>query len=70
MKSNLGEALQLYLVVSNEAISAVLVREYGTTQLPVYYINKALLALEIRYPDIEKLALALIIASRKFRSYF
>ncbi|XP_022846413.1 uncharacterized protein LOC111369168 [Olea europaea var. sylvestris] len=64
------EILQLYLVVSNEAISSVLTREEGTTQLPVYYTSKALLSPETRYPDMEKLALALIKAFRKLRPYF
>ncbi|XP_022856263.1 uncharacterized protein LOC111377401 [Olea europaea var. sylvestris] len=69
-KSKPGEILQLYLAVSNEAISAVLIREEWTTQLPVYYTNKALLSPKTRYHDMEKLALALITASRKLRTYF
>ncbi|XP_022849872.1 uncharacterized protein LOC111371959 [Olea europaea var. sylvestris] len=36
------EILQLYLVVSNEAISSVLTREEGTAQLPVYYTRRLL----------------------------
>ncbi|XP_022877052.1 uncharacterized protein LOC111395302 [Olea europaea var. sylvestris] len=32
-----GDILQLYLAVSNEAISSVLIREEGSTQLSVYY---------------------------------
>ncbi|XP_022871367.1 uncharacterized protein LOC111390542 [Olea europaea var. sylvestris] len=65
-----GEILQLYLAVSNEAISPVLIREEGTTQLPIYYTSKALLSMETRYPDMEKLTLALITASKKLRLYF
>ncbi|XP_022888989.1 uncharacterized protein LOC111404409 [Olea europaea var. sylvestris] len=64
------EILQLYLVVSKEAISSVLTREKRTTQLPIYYTSKALISSETRYPDMEKLALALITASKKLRSYF
>ncbi|XP_022891957.1 uncharacterized protein LOC111406817 [Olea europaea var. sylvestris] len=41
-KSKPGEILQLYLAVSNEAISSVLTREEGTTQLPVYYTRRLL----------------------------
>ncbi|XP_022859441.1 uncharacterized protein LOC111380181 [Olea europaea var. sylvestris] len=44
--------------------------EEGTTQLLVYYTSKIFLFSETRYPDMEKLALALIIASRKLRPYF
>ncbi|XP_022861553.1 uncharacterized protein LOC111381936 [Olea europaea var. sylvestris] len=69
-KPKLGEILQMYLVVSNEAISAVLIREEGTTQLSVYYTSKVLLSSKSRYPDMEKLALALITASRKLKPYF
>ncbi|XP_022891636.1 uncharacterized protein LOC111406442 [Olea europaea var. sylvestris] len=64
------EPLLLYLAISDEAISAVLVREENTHQLPVYYISKALLPAEARYPDMEKLALSLVTASRKLRPYF
>lgn len=64
------EALQLYLVVSNEALSAVLIREEGNTQLFVYYISKALLVPETHYPDMKKLALALTMAFRKLKPHF
>lgn len=60
----------LYLVVTAEAVSSILIREEAGHQLPVYYISKALLAAETRYPDMEKLALALIIVSRKLMPYF
>ncbi|XP_022886895.1 uncharacterized protein LOC111402791 [Olea europaea var. sylvestris] len=65
-----GDIFQVYLVVSNEAISVVLTREEGTTQLPVYYTSKALLSPKTHYFDMEKLALALITASRKLKPYF
>ena len=39
-------------------------------QKPVYYTSKALRGAEGRYPLIEKLAFALITASRKLRHYF
>lgn len=63
-------ALQLYLAFYNEDISSILLREDDTLQLRVYYVSKARLEVEIRYPDTEKLALGLIIASRKLRPYF
>ncbi|XP_022874149.1 uncharacterized protein LOC111392970 [Olea europaea var. sylvestris] len=69
-KLKLSKILQLYLAVSNETISAVLIREEGTTQLPIYYTSKALLSSKTRYLDMEKLALALITISRKLRPYF
>lgn len=44
--------------------------EKGITQYPVYYISKAMVLTKTRYPDIEKLALALVISSRKLKPYF
>ncbi|XP_062086113.1 uncharacterized protein LOC133792214 [Humulus lupulus] len=43
-----GEPLYLYLVVSEHAISAALVREEGKAQLLVYYVSKRLLGAESR----------------------
>ena len=68
--SQYGETLSLYLAVSPTAISSALIREEGGTQLPVYYTNKAFQGVEERYPTMEKLALALVIAARKLRPYF
>ena len=62
-----GEVLQLYLSASSRAVSAVLVREQ---EHPVYFVSKALLAAETRYPAVEKAVLALVIAARKLRPYF
>ena len=69
-KPLLREVLLLYLAVSEHAVSAVLVREEGTRQLPIYYVSKALLDAETRYSHLEKLALALMVAARKLRPYF
>ena len=65
-----GETLILYLAVSEFSISAVLIREEGQAQNPVYYVSKRLLDAETRYTSMEKLAYALILASRKLRPYF
>ena len=68
--SVLGEELYLYLAVNLYAVSSALVREEGRVQKPVYYTSRALRGAEARYPQIEKLAFALITASRKLRHYF
>ncbi|XP_059441973.1 uncharacterized protein LOC132174316 [Corylus avellana] len=65
-----GEALYLYLTVSSMAISAALIREEDGVQKPVYFVSRALRGAEERYPQMEKLAFALIVASRKLRPYF
>ena len=65
-----GEPLYLYLAVTEHAISGALIREEDKVQCPVHYISKQLVEAETRYPEIEKLALALVIATRKLRPYF
>ncbi|XP_034218921.1 uncharacterized protein K02A2.6-like [Prunus dulcis] len=37
---------------------------------PVHYVSKALQDAEVRYPDIEKLAFALVVSARRLRPYF
>ena len=69
-KPRMGEDLTLYLSVSEHAVSSVLVRNEVMAQTPIYYVNKALQDAKTRYPEIEKLALALIVAARKLRPYF
>ncbi|XP_070005257.1 uncharacterized protein [Nicotiana sylvestris] len=64
------ERLLIYLIVSEVAVRAVLVREDEGKQSLIYYVSKSLLDAETRYPQLEKLALTLIMASRKLRPYF
>ena len=70
LKSVEGKPLFLYLVVSKYSISGALIQEEEKIQWPVYYISKWLIDAETRYPEMEKLALALVITSRKLRPYF
>ncbi|XP_028121916.1 uncharacterized protein LOC114319111 [Camellia sinensis] len=65
-----GEELYLYLAVSQHVVSAVLVRAEGIQHLPIFYVSKTLLPAETRYLLLEKLALALMMASRKLAHYF
>ena len=60
-----GENLYLYLAVSATTENADLIREKDKKQLPVYYVTQAFQGAEAKYPRIEKIAFALIIASRK-----
>lgn len=55
--------LFLYLTISPIAMSAALIREHGGAQLLVYYINHVRVLAEIKYPNIKKLALTLLISS-------
>ena len=65
-----GEDLYLYLAVSTTAVSATLIREEDKKQLPIYYVSQAFQGAEAKYPRIEKIAFALIVASCKLRPYF
>ncbi|XP_050224437.1 uncharacterized protein LOC126674101 [Mercurialis annua] len=65
-----GEILYLYLSVNDETAAAVLVKEDKGLQTPVYYLSRVLKGLEVRYPKIEKFALALKVAAEKLRRYF
>ncbi|KAJ9552535.1 hypothetical protein OSB04_016580, partial [Centaurea solstitialis] len=65
-----GESLQLYLAVSKNATSAVLVREEDQQQRPIYYVSKSFLDAETRYTSMEKLLLGLMTAAKKLRHYF
>ena len=59
----------MYLLVSDHAVSTVLLRDQGV-QHPVYYISKTLVDAEIRYLPLKKLVLALVHATRKLPHYF
>ena len=65
-----GENLYLYLAVSKTTVSAALIRKEGKRQLTVYYVSQAFQGAEFRYPRIENIVFALIVASRKLRQYF
>ena len=62
--------MYLYLAVSATAVSAALIREKDRKQLLVYYVSQAFQGAEAKYSKIEKIAFALIVASRKLRPYF
>ena len=64
-----GENLYLYLAVLATAVSAALIREEDRKRLLVYYVSQAFQGAEAKYPRIEKIAFALIVASRKLRPY-
>ncbi|XP_016185798.1 uncharacterized protein LOC107627482 [Arachis ipaensis] len=69
-KPKAGEPLYLYLAITEGALAAVLVREEGKAQQPIYFVSRALQGAELRYSKLEKLALALLVSSRRLRQYF
>jgi hypothetical protein len=68
--SKQGEPLSLYLAISPTAVSSTLIREENGVQLPIYYTSKAFQGAKKRYPTMEKLALALVVAAKKLQPYF
>lgn len=65
-----GETLIMYIASSKECVSAVLLAERDKRQVPIYFISRVLQGAEMNYPELEKLVLALIHATRRLRRYF
>jgi len=66
----LGFPLQLYLIVTEQAISSVLIQEKEGVQRPVYFVSRLLHGAEKWYPILEKAALIIVVTARKLRPYF
>ncbi|GJX55120.1 reverse transcriptase domain-containing protein, partial [Tanacetum coccineum] len=64
------EELIVYLSASHGAISAVLMTERCTVQMPVYFISRALQGPELNYTPMAKLVLSLVFAAKRLRRYF
>ncbi|XP_061372972.1 uncharacterized protein LOC133315385 [Gastrolobium bilobum] len=70
-KPDSGETVYLYLAVGTEAVGAALVQESKEGgQKPIYFISKVLQGAELRYQQVENVALTLIFAARRLRPYF
>ena len=65
-----GEKLYLYLAMSNTAVSSALIKKEENIQNLVYYTSRAFQGAKANYPRMEKIAFALLVASRKLRPYF
>ncbi|RDX93046.1 rnhA, partial [Mucuna pruriens] len=66
----LGVPLYLYISISDNVVSSVLIQEEKGEQKLVYFTSKVLQGPERRYQKIEKAALAVVTASRRLRPYF
>ncbi|XP_020209186.1 uncharacterized protein LOC109794123 [Cajanus cajan] len=69
-KPDTSKELIVYLSVSEEAVSTVLVQEEEGKQQPIYFVSRTLPDAETRYQLIEKAALSLVYAGRRLRQYF
>ncbi|XP_056694872.1 uncharacterized protein [Spinacia oleracea] len=69
-RPEVGDILQLYISASKKTVAAALVVEKNKIQQPVYFVSHILNPAEQRYPLIEKMAFAIMIAARKLKPYF
>jgi hypothetical protein len=71
---NPKDTLLLYISASPSVVSATLVVERPIEghlkQLPVYYVSEELSGSKLFYSELEKIAYAVVMASRKLRHYF
>jgi len=68
-KPQLGVPLRLYFVVTERAISSVLVQEQDQVQKPIYFVSKVLQGPKMRYQALEKAALVVVFSARRLRHY-
>ena len=64
------EVLFAYIVVAPHAVNLVLIRVDISVQRPVYYVNKSLHEVEVRYLPLKNAILAVVHATRKLPHYF
>ncbi|GAA0186758.1 hypothetical protein LIER_34046 [Lithospermum erythrorhizon] len=64
------EELQLYLAISEGAVSSVLVREEQGIQRPIYYASHVQNGVEESYLLIDKFVLTVVIVAWKLKAYF
>jgi hypothetical protein len=71
-----GEPLYLYVAATTQVVSAAIVVERTEeghalpVQRPVYYISEVLSETKARYPQVQKLLYAVVLARHKLRHYF
>jgi hypothetical protein len=71
-----GEPLYLYVTATTKVVSTVIIVERTEeghalpVQRPVYYVSEVLSETKARYPQVQKLLYAVVLARRKLRHYF
>jgi len=62
--------IRLYFLVTDRAISSVILQDQEKIQKPIYFVSKLLQGPETRYKAFEKAALAVVFIARRLRHYF
>ena len=76
LKASLTLAPILYIMASNHMVSAALVIEredpghHPKVQRPIYFIGEVLTDAKVRYPQVQKLLYAVLMATWKLQHYF
>ena len=65
-----GELLYVYLDISEQAVSSVMLREVGGEQRSIYFVSKTFTDSQMRYLPLKRLVLALIVTLRKLMHFF
>ena len=69
-KPDTHQPLLVYITATDQIVNAALVQDVGGTQHPIYFVSRTLQDPETRYQMMEKLALSLVHAACRLRSYF
>ena len=64
------ETLLLHLSMGETAFSSVLVKNFTGTKTPTYFVSKTLQGPELRYFEVEKFFIRLIISTKRLRQHF
>nr|GFA37413.1 hypothetical protein [Tanacetum cinerariifolium] len=60
-----SDVLVMYLAVSTESICTALLADREERQVPIYYVSRVLQGVELNYPGLEKIILALMHDARR-----
>ena len=64
-----NKELLVYLAASEDVIGVLVAQEVDGQEKPIYYLSKLLKGPELKYPQTDKLYVALIYAMTKLRHY-
>jgi len=65
-----GTPIRLYFVITDRAISLVIVQDQNKVQKPIYFVSKVLHGPETWYKAIEKVSLSMVFTAWRLRHHF